>query len=485
MFRGITILGLGPGEPELLTRQAEEILKQATEVYLRTTRHPIVSALPAGATIISFDEYYEREENFEDVYGQIVERIIELGKRPEGVLYCVPGHPLVAEATSPEILRKAREQGIAARIIEGMSFIEPTLSALGVDPFPQTTFMDALQLVQTHHPPFTPAAPVIVAQLHSRYIASEVKLSLMAVYPDEHSVKLIHGAGTNQQVVETLPLYEIDRSEKIDILTCLFVPPLNDATSFESFQNVVARLRAPDGCPWDIKQTHHSLRTHLLEETYELLSAIDVDDSSAIREELGDLLLQVIMHTQIASESGDFNMADVLYTVHTKIVRRHPHVFGDLKLADEQSVLQNWEKLKAEERQENGQIEKSLLDGVAISLPALVQALEYQRRAARVGFDWPAVQGVKDKINEEIEEIRQASNAVETGEEIGDLLFAVTNLARHLNVDAESALREANSRFRKRFTIMERNLRLRGQAIDQLSLSEMENEWQVAKQQEI
>ena len=481
---GITILGLGPGDPGLLTRDAWGVLSSVPEIYLRTRQHPAVAGFPAGLRVHSFDHFYEDGESFPEVYERIVERVLELGSRPKGVVYAVPGHPFVAEATAPEIARRAAEMGIPLRVVEGLSFLEPTFTALGVDPFPDTVLVDALELAAAHHPAFPPSSPAIVAQVHSPLVASEVKLTLMAVYPDEHPVRLVHGAGTGQVQVEDLPLYAIDRSASIGLLTSLYVPPLGSDTSFESFQEIIAHLRAPEGCPWDREQTHQTLRQHLLEETYEVLAALDADDTEAMREEFGDLLLQIVLHAQIASEYGEFTMADVIQGIHQKIVHRHPHVFGDLVLKDSQGVLANWERLKQAERKSAGKEQVGLLEGVPAALPALGQAEAYQKRAARVGFDWPNIQGVYDKIDEELVELQQASCQEERADEAGDLLFAAVNLARWLEVDAESALREANVRFRKRFERIESAARERGQSVSDLSMDEMEALWQKAKQLE-
>ena len=255
---GVTLLGLGPGDPELLTRQAWQVLTNRQEIYLRTRQHPVVESLPTGLELHSFDELYESQATFEAVYQAIVERVLVLGRRPEGVVYAVPGHPFVAEATGPEIARRARQEGLPVRIVEGLSFLEPVLSAIGQDPFPHTALVDALDLATGHIPPFPPSVPAIVAQLHSQAVASDVKLTLGTLYPDEHPVQLVHGAGTPQVRVEDLSLYEIDRSPYISLLTALYVPPLGPATSFEAFQEIVAHLRAPDGCPWDREQTHSS-----------------------------------------------------------------------------------------------------------------------------------------------------------------------------------------------------------------------------------
>ena len=327
---GITLLGLGPGNPDQLTREAWNVLSSADEVWLRTRQHPTISALPSTLSVHSFDDLYENGESFEQVYETIVEKILELGGRPQGVIYAVPGHPFVAETTCPKIARLARDEGLATTIVEGLSFLEPTFSALGLDPYPRLTLFDAMELSMAHVPAFPPDIPVLIAQLYSRLVASEVKMTLNTAYPDEHPVQLVHAAGTKDEVVEDLKLYEIDRSEHVGLLTSLYIPPLGEGTSFEAFQEVVAHLRAPDGCPWDREQTHQSLRTHLLEETYEALSAIDAEDVNGMQEEFGDLLLQIVLHAQIANEEGNFTINSLIKNIYDKIVRRHPHVFGEV-----------------------------------------------------------------------------------------------------------------------------------------------------------
>lgn len=481
---GIILLGLGPGDPLLLTRQAWQILEQADEITLRTRQHPVIAGLPAGLEVHSFDDLYESSASFEETYSRIVDQVLVLARRPQGVIYAVPGHPLVAESTGAEILRRARVEGLPVQLIEGLSFLEPSFTALGLDPFPQMALVDAFDVARVHYPPFSPAVPQLIAQIHSRQMASDVKLTLMAVYPDQYPVTLLHAAGTPDCQVEHLLLYEIDRSDRIGLLTSLYVPALSGAASLESFQDVIAHLRDPQGgCPWDLRQNHQTLRPNLLEEAYELLAALDTDDPEAMREELGDLLLQIVMHTQLASEYGEFSMAEVIQGVRAKIIHRHPHVFAGLDLRDEQGVLENWERLKAAERESNGQKEKSLLDGVSVGLPALNQAQEYQGRAARVGFDWPDLEGVLDKLAEEIGELQNAVDLDERAAELGDVLFSLVNLARRLDVDAESALRQTNAKFRQRFSYIERAAKIQGKEMKQMSLAELDALWDEAKLQ--
>jgi tetrapyrrole methylase family protein/MazG family protein len=477
---GITLLGLGPGDPDLLTRQAWRLLESSDEVYLRTRLHPVVDTFPAHVRLHSFDELYENGETFEQVYSLIVEQVLALGRRPQGVIYAVPGHPFIAEATGPEIARRARSQGLPVRIVEGLSFLEPAFTALGVDPFPHLALVDALELAAMHAPPFPPDAPAIIAQIHSPLVASEVKLTLMSLYPDEHPVRLVHAAGTSREIVESLSLYEIDRSPHIGLLTTLYLPPLGRATSFESFQEVVAHLRAPEGCPWDREQTHESLRSDLLEEVYEVLEALDAQDVQGMSEEFGDLLLLIVMHAQIASEYGEFTIADVLQGIHSKIVRRHPHVFDNLELESSQEVLANWERVKAEERAAQGEAQASLLDGVAKILPALLQADEYQQRASRVGLDWPDLHGVLEKLQEQLAEVQTAEDENSRSHQIGDVLFAVVSLSRRYGVDPESALRQANARFRQRFASLEAAARLQGRTVADLPSDELRSLWRLS-----
>lgn len=467
----------------LLTRQARQVLESIPEIYLRTHKHPVVENLPQDLRFHSFDHLFETGEPPVEAARQIVDKILELGKRIEGVVYATPGNPLVADAISVETARRAKEASIPVRIITGISFLDAVLSAADIDPLPQTSIVDVLELASAHVPLFPPDAPAVVVQIQSRQVAAHLKMVLLQVYPPDHPVRLIEGLGTAQQAVQELPLAEIDQVATYEFVTSLYIPPLGPGTSFEAFQEVIAHLRAPEGCPWDREQTHETLRAHLIEESYEALAALDSGDTAAMREEFGDLLLQIVLHAQIAAEYGEFRMADVLQGIHTKIVSRHPHVFGELDLKDAQDVLNNWERLKAAERQSRGEKQKGLLDGVPAALPALLQAQTYQERAARVGFDWPDVKGVLDKLSEEWREFNEAPSERQA-EELGDLLFAAVNLARWYNINAEDALREANMRFKRRFAVIERAARSEGRKLDDLTLEEMDAHWKRAKQEE-
>jgi tetrapyrrole methylase family protein/MazG family protein len=250
-----------------------------------------------------------------------------------------------------------------------------------------------------------------------------------------------------------------------------------DLSRFSALVDIIARLRAPDGCPWDRKQTHASLRENLLAECYEVLEALDEGDSAKLRDELGDLLMQIVLHGQIASEAGEFKMVDVIEGINTKLIHRHPHIFGSEKVKDADEVAHNWEVLKSEEREAGS----SILESVPREMPALGYAHEIQRRVAQVGFDWEDDSGVIDKLAEEVGEFKRAATDEQQAAEFGDLLFTLANIARRMGLDLEAALREANRRFYKRFTYMEEVCRRRGVNFGDLSFDEQNALWEEAK----
>ncbi|MBN1231422.1 MAG: nucleoside triphosphate pyrophosphohydrolase [Anaerolineales bacterium] len=479
--KGITIIGLGPGKKSQITLEAWEILSSIEEIYLRTNQHPLVKELPQSLKIRSFDSYYQEEKDFPSVYQRIIEKILELGKSQQGVVYAVPGHPYVAETTAPKIVEKAKALNIPVKVIEGLSFLGPIWTAVGLDPLPQTAILDALDLIRQYHPKFPPDSPALIAQVYSARIASDVKLTLMNAYPDDHPVYLVHAAGTDQEIVEDIPLYEIDRSPHLGLLSSLYVTPLEELSSFESFQNLVAHLRSPEGCPWDREQTHQSLRRNIIEEAYETADAIDSEDPLKLQEELGDLLLQIVLQSQIAWEEGEFNLSNVLHTIQKKLIYRHPHVFGDIIADNPEVVLENWEKLKARERKEKGENEFGLLDSVPKALPALSQAEIYQKRASTVGFEWPDINMALEKVHEEMQEICAANSQEEKEKEMGDLLLAMVNVARWMKIDPEQSLRGANKRFLERFRLVEEAARTKGKTLKDMEIQELLFLWEEAK----
>ena len=433
----IHIIGLGPGDPELITRKAWSLITSAPEIWVRTRQHPAVAEVARHTHVHSYDALYEQHEDFDAVYAAIATDAVARGQRGD-VIYAVPGDPTVAERTPELIRRQAEIVGVPVTIHPAVSFLEPTFAALGEDPIRGVQVVDAQTLAQEYHPRGSQGMGLLVPQLYSRLLAGDVKLTLMNAYPDDHPVTLISGAGSPDLRLRQMPLYELDRSDELDDLTTLWAPPLPHAATYADLQEIIAHLRAPDGCPWDRKQTHQSLRPYLLEETYEVLDALDAEDSEALKEELGDLLIQVALHVQIATEEGEFKLPDVIRHVVEKLIRRHPHVFGDVSVQNAEDVARNWEAIKQEERKRNGEAEKkkTLLDGIPAALPALSKAQTYVSRLSRVGYPLPPPEPL-------------------TEEELGRRLLSLTELAEVSGLDAEAALRTATARLRDALLALE------------------------------
>jgi len=440
----LTILGLGPGPAALLTQQAVAVLNATPEVYLRTGVHPTVAELPPHLQVHTFDYLYETLPTFEAVYAGIVEAVWGLAQRPEGVVYAVPGHPLVAEATVRELLRRVRDAGEAVTVIAGLSFIEPALTAVGIDPFTANEAGAALQLVDALAPDIDPARPALVGQLYGADAASRLKLELLEQYPPDHPVRLVIAAGGPGERVIDLRLVELDRGgTPLDHLTSLYVPALTlteNVASFRGLTDIIARLRAPDGCPWDREQTHQSLRPYIIEEAYETLEAIERGDIDGLQEELGDLLLNILLQCQIAAEAEEFTARDVIRGIAEKLLRRHPHVFGDLTLSTAAEVLQNWEKLKSKERAEH----TSMLKGLPLSLPALAYTRSLHERLSQLGL----------ALDEPLDTAGLSHDARRFFE------LAVQSAAAGDN--PEELLRQANTAFREAFQRLEQHAWDRG-----------------------
>jgi tetrapyrrole methylase family protein/MazG family protein len=323
---------------------------------------------------------------------------------------------------------------------------------------------------------------LVIVQVYDAFIASEVKLTLMEKYPDDFEVTVVTAAGSANELITKVPLYELDQAVTLNNLTAVYVPPVKEETmlyrDFSFLKNVISTLRGPGGCPWDQKQTHVTLKKYLIEEAYEVLDAIDEEDDEAIAEELGDVLLQVLLHAQIGEEEGFFAIEDVISMLTEKMIRRHPHVFGDVNAEDADKVVANWEAIKANEK---GKKERnSLLDGVPKGLPAIQRAFQYQKKAAKVGFDWNEAGPVYDKIMEELKEFQEAKGE-EQLKELGDLFFSVVNLARFYKIDPEEALNATNRKFYNRFTYIESALKTKNLSFEDVSLEEMDRLWNEAK----
>jgi tetrapyrrole methylase family protein/MazG family protein len=329
--------------------------------------------------------------------------------------------------------------------------------------------------------------------VYDAFTASDVKLALMDRYPDDFEVVVGHALGVaDEQQIIRVPLYELDRTPGYGNLSLIWVPRSDDAAlrnrSFERLHEIVSILRSPEGCPWDREQTHQSIRKNFIEELYEALEAIDNDDPDGMQEEFGDVILQVMLHSQMEEETGAFSVYDVIQSLNEKLIFRHPHVFGDTNASNSEEALGNWEQMKAEEKRVKGTDakRKSVLDGIPPDLPALMKAYKLQKKAAKVGFDWDELGPVLDKIEEELGELREAianQSEEEQASELGDLLFAVVNASRFIHADPEEALSRTNKKFRKRFAYIEEQLRISGKHFDQTDLTEMDRWWEEAKRQ--
>ncbi|WP_256762272.1 nucleoside triphosphate pyrophosphohydrolase [Cohnella sp. WQ 127256] len=490
MAPSITIVGLGSGGEDQLTLGILKALEQTTHRYVRTLDHPAVADLQLrNISFQSFDSLYEQLESFEGVYEAITLELINTAKRHpnETILYAVPGHPMVAERTVQLLRQRATEEGVQLQLLGGESFLDQAFTRLGFDPIEGFQLLDASELRREH---LRPHLHTVIGQVYDVYTASDVKLTLMSVYPDDHPVIVGKALGVSgHEVIQQIPLHELDRLESYGNLMLVYVAASTDERlrrgSFERLHEIVSILRSPEGCPWDREQTHLSIRRNFIEETFEAIEAIDLDDPDGMKEEFGDVILQVLLHSQMEEETGAFDVYDVLAELNDKLIFRHPHVFGGANAPDAEAALQNWEQMKAEEKKRKGIPERtSILDGIPKDLPALPRAHKQQKQAAKVGFDWPDLNGVFDKMEEELQELREAvkqESPERQQDELGDLLFAVVNASRFLKADPEEALAGTNRKFAARFKYIEEQLRISGRTFEQTDLSEMEAWWQEAK----
>ena len=477
----IKIVGLGPGSDDAITNQTLREIENSKHRFIRTTRHPSAH-LVKNAT--SFDDEYEKHDKFEDVYQAIADKLIAAATQHQEILYVVPGSPLVLEHTVQLLLQN---KSVTTTILPAMSFLDVVWSTLQIDP------VDAgVRMIDGHR--FAELAagqtgPLLVAQCHANWVMSNIKLAHESASGDE-PVVILHHLGLDDQKIAYTTWQNLDREIEPDHLTSIYIPKLAEPIAGEmaKLHNLARTLR--EQCPWDEKQTHNSLVRYLIEETYEVvdaISALDPDDQSTDEkfiEELGDLLYQVEFHTTIAEQQGRFSIADVARSIHDKLVRRHPHVFGDVHAENAESVVTNWDAIKQQER---GEVtDKSVFDGVAKSSPSLMYSTKLQKRAAEFGFDWPDSKGASDKIAEELGELRKAveskQDANEIALELGDVLFSVVNLSRHLGVDAETALRSAADKFRSRFQRVVALAEQRNLDLTKCSLTQLDELWEIAKQ---
>ncbi|MCD1163451.1 bifunctional methyltransferase/pyrophosphohydrolase YabN [Peribacillus frigoritolerans] len=483
----ITIIGLGAGDLEQLPLGIYKKLVQAEQCYVRTADHPVIGDLKReGINFTAFDGIYEKHDQFEDVYEEIAETLLDEASN-RSVLYAVPGHPMVAEKTVQLLLEKGPALGIAIKLEGGQSFLDPLFQAVRIDPIEGFQLLDGTDLSPddlhiTQH--------MIIGQVYDAFSASDVKLTLMEKLPDDYEVYIVTGAGSSQEKVTKCALFELDRQMELSNLTSVYVPPVKDEAlryrEFSKLRRVIAELRGPDGCPWDKKQTHESLKKYLIEEAYELIDSIDEGDDEGMVGELGDVLLQVMLHSQIGEDEGMFTIDDVIEGITAKMIRRHPHVFGDVEVNGEEDVLVNWQKIKEGEKGGESKALKSILDGIEKSLPNLLRAEEYQKRAAKVGFDWDEVSEAWKKVREEVQELEEEilspnRDTERIKSELGDLFFALVNISRYYDIQAEEAVYKANQKFHQRFTYIEECIQRANKKFEDYTLEELDSYWDEAK----
>lgn len=470
----ITVIGLGPGSLDRVPGPVRGLLFQPeSTVVVRTLRHPAAAELAARREVLSCDDLYEAAATFGEVYEAIAGRVLEASRDGE-VIYAVPGSPMLGEFA----VRKIIDSGENVEVIPAESFVDAVLSEMGYDPLDR-----GLQILNGHElpDPLILDKPTIVAHLDSPEVMAEVAAAVDRVTPDGAQVTLLAGLGSDDAIVKRSDPSGVDLTAAGD-RTSLFIDA--DPGGLVGAVRAMRILRRE--CPWDREQTHQSLAKYLVEETYELIDAISLLESAPndlvsyahVEDELGDVLLSVLFHAVIARQAGVFDIDDVAEVLRQKLVRRHPHVFGDVEVASASEVKANWDEIKASERLgDSGS--GSILDGIPTGMPALQRASKVQNRAGKVGFDWPSALDVVPKLHEELEELAQAmAGEGDVPAELGDLLFAVVNLARHLDVDPELSLSAAVRRFESRFRDMEANAPLA-----ELTLPELDELWERAKRE--
>jgi tetrapyrrole methylase family protein/MazG family protein len=476
----IAVVGLGPSDISHVSGSARALIDEATAVVLRTLRHPAAAQVAATRTVISCDDLYDSLDEFDDVYSAIADRVLA-SAGDSSVVYAVPGSALVGERTVRLIRERAAALDIHVVIEPGLSFLDLTYLAVGIDPI-----ADGLQVLDARDlpDPLPLHVPTVITQVDSALRASDVSLALSRTVDADVQITVLDRLGDEDEIVNQASIGDLARYEA-GPRTTVFVPAMVSGILGLIAINRVLRRE----CPWDRKQTHHTLLTHLIEEAYEAADAIgdlpmsapegepDFGAYAEVEEELGDLLLQVIFHATLASEAGAFDIDEVAESISRKLVERHPHVFGDVDASTADEVLSNWEQIK---KVEKGR--ESLMDDIPTGMPGIARAMKVQKRARSVGFDWDEPQEVLEVLRGEILELERAGGDTEAvAGELGDVFFTAVNLARHLGVDPEVALRGTVERFIGRFKAMEREFTSKATDIADASAVELEQAWRSAK----
>lgn len=490
----VIVVGLGSGEMDQLTLGAWNMIRDAGKLYVRTADHPVVQQLQAqGIDIHAYDHVYEQFSSFPDVYESIVEQVLQEASATQSVVFGVPGHPSVAESTVRLLREKSEEKGVALKLVGGESFLDQAFLAFGIDPVDGCLLLDASSMCPEQ---LQPRLDILITQVYDTFTASDAKLTLLEVFPPDYEIFIGYDLGiTDAERIIRLPLEELDRQEKYGNRCMIWVPRCEEPSlrnrTFERLREIVEILRSPEGCPWDREQTHESIRKNLIEETCEVLETIDNDDPEAMCEELGDLLLQIMLHAQMEAESGMFTVYDVIEELNKKLLRRHPHVFGNQQAHGAEEALKNWEQVKRQEKEAKGidVASQSILHGIPPALPESMKALEYQKKAAKVGFDWGSLEGVFAKLEEELDELREVLFSEDTSaslqarqqEEWGDVWFSLLNVARFMKMDPELASAKVNRKFYERFRYIEMSLSTEGLSFQDVDIDKLEALWQEAK----
>ncbi|WP_238900298.1 nucleoside triphosphate pyrophosphohydrolase [Clostridium sp. YIM B02500] len=479
----IKIVGLGPGSKDALTIGTINELEASKHIFLRTEKHPTVDYLKEKNIVFdTYDNIYDSIDNFDEVYLNIAKDIINKHKNMTDLIYAVPGHPLVAEKSVFNLIELCKENGIEYKVIPAVSFIDAMIESLKIDPIEGLKVIDSFDISNQI---LDKRIGTIVTQVYNQLIASEVKLRLLECYNDETEIYYVRAAGIEgQESIRKIPLFELDMQEDIDYLTSIYIPKdLKNKKDFNDFLDIIEVLRGEDGCPWDREQTHKSLKKALIEESYEVIDAIDQDDDNSLIEELGDVLLQVVFHASIGKEDGYFDIGDVIEGICNKMISRHPHVFKDADgLNSSEDVLMKWDELKKKEKGYNSVGDE--MKGITKGLPALLRAHKIQEKASKVGFDFENIDFAVSKVKEELKEVidvYNTENVEKIEEEVGDLIFSCVNIARFLKVDEEIALNYTIDKFMKRFQYIERAAKDKNIELTSMTLDEMNELWEISK----
>ena len=472
----IQIIGLGAGTEEDLTLRAKNALSEGIPAFARTDRHPIVNELRKHIDIVSFDDYFERYEDFDEVYENIVQTLVEKSKHFGKINYCTAGSPYYGDIVTKKLINEYKGL-INAIIIDGMSFLDKCLKLSGYADYNNIKILDCLEADEFS---FDLNSFNIITQVYDRDLASRLKIKLMETYPEGVNSLIIDVLGEN---VKEVPLFLLDQEKNYGFSTYFCILPIEISKhrvyNVTNLLRIVKLLRGPDGCPWDKKQDHHSIRQHVVEEAYEVVDAIDNDDIDNLVEELGDLLFQVVFHAELGSEEGYFNFNDVVTKVCNKMYFRHPHVFGNVKADGVEEALVSWENSKLKEKKLTTYTDN--LRNVPKALSSLSRSYKIQKRASEVGFDWSDAQGAITKIKEELSEFIEEynnQNIENMEEEFGDLLFALVNFARFEKINPDIALNKTINKFLDRFEYIEKNST---KDLKEMTLKEMDELWEESK----